>query len=87
MNLYFLILYIVWSFTCVWASPCTSPLFLTPLIEANKLEQALQCSKITANFVKTSTASIPSYSGFLTVNKEYNSNLFFYFFPSMVRLN
>lgn len=25
----------------------------------------------------------PSYSGYLTVNKEYNSNLFFWFFPAL----
>lgn len=71
------------SFTSVLA--CTSPLFLTPLIESNQIEKALQCSKV-ADLMKDGP-SIASYAGFLTVNKTYNSNLFFYFFPSMVILN
>jgi len=28
----------------------------------------------------------PSYSGFLTVNKTFNSNMFFWFFPSQVNI-
>lgn len=28
--------------------------------------------------------SLKSYSGYLTVNKTYNSNLFFWFFPAQV---
>lgn len=28
-------------------------------------------------------ANVKSYSGYLTVNKEYNSNLFFWFFPAL----
>ena len=28
--------------------------------------------------------SVPSYAGFFTVNKTYNSNMFFWFFPSQV---
>lgn len=28
-------------------------------------------------------ANVKSYSGYLTVNKEYNSNLFFWFFPAV----
>lgn len=28
--------------------------------------------------------SLKSYSGYITVNKTYNSNLFFWFFPAQV---
>lgn len=31
-------------------------------------------------------ANVKSYSGYLTVNKSYNSNLFFWFFPAKVGL-
>lgn len=29
-------------------------------------------------------ANVKSYSGYLTVNKKYNSNLFFWFFPALM---
>lgn len=53
------------------------PLILTPLIEAGKIEQARSQS-----YVKPIKDGIVSYSGFFTVNKQYNSNLFFWFFPA-----
>ena len=34
----------------------------------------------------TNTEHIASYSGFFTVDRNYNSNLFFWFFPSTVSL-
>ncbi|KAK7080869.1 hypothetical protein SK128_028084 [Halocaridina rubra] len=55
------------------------PLFLTPYIEAGKIEEARALS-----LVSLDQQSGRSYSGFLTVNKEYNSNLFFWFFPASV---
>ncbi|XP_075234022.1 venom serine carboxypeptidase-like [Lycorma delicatula] len=54
-----------------------TPLFLTPLIESGKIEEAKK--KAT---VKPFLKSIHSYSGYLTVNKEFNSNIFFWFFKS-----
>ncbi|KAK8756854.1 hypothetical protein V5799_000446 [Amblyomma americanum] len=56
------------------------PLFLTPLIEAGKLDEAKSLSKvgpIGANF------EVPTYAGYITVNPQFNSNLFFWFVPSM----
>mgnify|MGYP001107193168 FL=1 len=54
------------------------PLFLTPYIEAGKIEEARNLSRV--NLAPDYT--YPSYSGYLTVNKTYDSNLFFWFFPA-----
>lgn len=54
--------------------------FLTPLIENGKIEEA----RAKALVQHKEMGDISSYSGYLTVNKEYNSNLFFWFFPAMV---
>ncbi|XP_037072651.1 venom serine carboxypeptidase-like isoform X2 [Pollicipes pollicipes] len=51
------------------------PLFLTPLIESGELEKARNLSKV----VGISGYAYESHSGYLTVNKEHNSNLFFWF--------
>ncbi|XP_025093582.1 probable serine carboxypeptidase CPVL [Pomacea canaliculata] len=55
-----------------------SPLFLTPYLEKGQADEAHFLSEVTA---------LPgwyrkSYSGFITVNETYNSNMFFWFFPS-----
>ncbi|XP_011693538.1 PREDICTED: venom serine carboxypeptidase [Wasmannia auropunctata] len=55
------------------------PLFLTPLIENGKIDEA----RAKAVVQHKEMGDISSYSGYLTVNKEYNSNLFFWFFPAM----
>ncbi|KAG5343262.1 VCP carboxypeptidase, partial [Acromyrmex heyeri] len=55
------------------------PLFLTPLIENGKIEEA----RAKALVQHKEMGDINSYSGYLTVNKTYNSNLFFWFFPAM----
>lgn len=57
-----------------------TPLFLTPLIEDGKIEEA----RGKAVVQHKDMGDINSYSGYLTVNKTYNSNLFFWFFPAMV---
>ena len=54
------------------------PLFLTPYIEAGKIEEARNLSRV--NLAPDYT--YPSYSGYLTVNKTHDSNLFFWFFPA-----
>lgn len=55
-------------------------LFLTPLIEAGNIQEAQDLAKV------GNISEIPSYSGFLTVNPDFNSNLFFWFFPAEVSL-
>ncbi|XP_065287707.1 probable serine carboxypeptidase CPVL [Dermacentor albipictus] len=55
------------------------PLFLTPLIEAGQLEKARNLSRVGS---LGAVSDFPGYSGFLTVNKQYGSNLFFWFFPA-----
>ncbi|XP_065202817.1 venom serine carboxypeptidase-like [Planococcus citri] len=54
-----------------------SPLFLTSLLENGNIDEAKQLSE-----VKPLAGQVKSYSGFLTVNKTYNSNIFFWFFPA-----
>ncbi|KAK8740372.1 hypothetical protein OTU49_002879 [Cherax quadricarinatus] len=54
------------------------PLFLTPLLEAGKIKEAR-----TLSYVKLGHRLSHSFSGFFTVNKQYNSNLFFWFFSAM----
>ncbi len=54
------------------------PLYLSPLIEAGQLSQAMEAALASDFF------PVISYSGFITVNSTYNSNLFFWFFPAEV---
>ncbi|CAF1234212.1 unnamed protein product [Adineta steineri] len=54
------------------------PLFLTPYIESGQIDQARNLSRVNLQ----PDYSYPSYSGYLTVNKTHQSNLFFWFFPS-----
>ncbi|KAH9368031.1 hypothetical protein HPB48_022297 [Haemaphysalis longicornis] len=56
-------------------------LFLTPLILSGQLEEAKALSEVCA---LPADVEVPSYSGFITVNAEFNSNLFFWFVPSLV---
>ncbi|KAK9506393.1 hypothetical protein O3M35_008344 [Rhynocoris fuscipes] len=55
------------------------PLFLTPYLERGDIHGAQIASS-----VKPLLKNIKSYSGFLTVDKIYNSNLFFWFFPAEI---
>ncbi|CAH0726133.1 unnamed protein product, partial [Brenthis ino] len=64
--------------------PCEIPkvdngtaLILTPYIENGKIEEARLASRVNSDIF----FGIESYSGFLTVNKEYDSNMFFWYFP------
>jgi vitellogenic carboxypeptidase-like protein len=54
------------------------PLFLTPYLESGQIDQARNLSRVNLQ----PDYSYPSYSGYLTVNKTHESNLFFWFFPS-----
>lgn len=53
-------------------------LYLTPLIEENKIKEAQEVSQVNFSEFK----NIKSYSAYFTVDKIYNSNLYFWFFPS-----
>ncbi|CAH1391290.1 unnamed protein product [Nezara viridula] len=61
--------------------PCNTevgePLFLTPYIDAGKIQEGQDAAR-----VRLFGTNITSYSGYLTVNKTFNSNLFLWFFPS-----
>ncbi|BES88500.1 Carboxypeptidase [Nesidiocoris tenuis] len=56
---------------------CGKRLFLTPYIEDGNIIAARKASR-----VKPYLANVESYSGFLTINKTTNSNMFFWFFPA-----
>lgn len=56
------------------------PLYLTPLIEAGKIDEARKLATVQHEEMH----DVPSYAGYLTVNKEYSSNTFFWFFPAQV---
>ncbi|XP_077563713.1 putative serine carboxypeptidase CPVL [Haemaphysalis longicornis] len=60
------------------------PLYLTPLIDAGRLEEARARSK-TGRIGGNDLENVLSYSGYLTVNRELNSNLFFWFVPAIKR--
>lgn len=63
------------------SDPCVDkPLFLTKFIQDGRLHEAKQLAKVGV----LNGANVPSYSGFLTVNKTTESNLFFWFFPALV---
>ncbi|CAG9566581.1 unnamed protein product [Danaus chrysippus] len=54
------------------------PLLLTPLIEDNKIEEARAAAYVNPDYL---LPGMDSYAGYLTVNKEYNANLWFWYFP------
>jgi len=54
------------------------PLLITPYLEANQTKEARAVALVTI----AAFASVPSYSGFFTVDKAFDSNLFFWFLPS-----
>ncbi|XP_057668042.1 venom serine carboxypeptidase-like [Diorhabda carinulata] len=54
------------------------PLFLTPLIENNQISEARRLAEVPSDIFK----NVKSYSGYFTVDKNFDSNLFFWFFPA-----
>jgi vitellogenic carboxypeptidase-like protein len=54
------------------------PLFLTPYIESGQIEQARNLSLVNLQ----PDYFYPSFSGYFTVNKTLESNIFFWFFPA-----
>uniref|UniRef100_G3NZR7 Probable serine carboxypeptidase CPVL n=1 Tax=Gasterosteus aculeatus aculeatus TaxID=481459 RepID=G3NZR7_GASAC len=57
-----------------------SPLFLTPYVEKGAIDEARERSLVG----DLPGANVKSYAGYLTVNKKYQSNLFFWFFPALM---
>lgn len=57
-----------------------NPLFLTPLINSGEIIQARESALVKDFF------PVKSYSGFITINESQNSNMFFWYFPSEVRI-
>lgn len=55
------------------------PLFLTPLIKANKIQEAQSEAFVNDSEI---LQFAESYAGYLTVNVTYNSNLFFWYFKA-----
>ncbi|CAG4931554.1 venom serine carboxypeptidase [Colias croceus] len=60
-----------------------TPLFLTPYVESGNITEGRRLARVSF----TETLGVKSYSGFFTVNKEYGSNQFFWYFPAMVPKN
>ncbi|KAB0794557.1 hypothetical protein PPYR_11396 [Photinus pyralis] len=56
------------------------PLILTPLIKQGRIKEAQHAASVSLNDVK----QVKSYAAYLTVNEQFNSNLFFWFFPSQL---
>uniref|UniRef100_A0A1B0CQ02 Carboxypeptidase n=1 Tax=Lutzomyia longipalpis TaxID=7200 RepID=A0A1B0CQ02_LUTLO len=56
------------------------PLFLTPLIESGDIELAQNLSFVSHRKLDW----LQSYAGYITVNKKYNSNMFFWFFRAKI---
>ncbi|KAG5861991.1 hypothetical protein JTB14_029358 [Gonioctena quinquepunctata] len=54
------------------------PLILTPLIEAGRYEEAQTAAEVHLEDL----LSVKSYAGYITVDKRFDSNIFFWFFPS-----
>lgn len=57
-----------------------SPLFLTPYIESGNITEGRRLARVPF----TESLRIQSYAGFFTVNKTYDSNQFFWYFPALI---
>lgn len=53
------------------------PLMLTEYLDSNRIRDGQEAAQ-----VPPLTGNIKSYAGFFTVNKTYNSNMYFWYFPS-----
>lgn len=72
-SLYFFLILSTFKFDCYESKA----LFLTPLIERGEIKAAQRQAE-----VKPFLPHVKSFSGYLTVDKKHNSNLFFWFFPT-----
>lgn len=55
-----------------------NPLFITPYLEAGKIKEARTAARVNHSRI----VGFESYTGFFTVDKRYNSNMFFWYFPA-----
>src|SRR5688572_20052917 len=63
----------------------SEPLYLTPYISSGQLEEGRNLAKVDRLPNATDTGPVrPSFSGFITVDSELDSHLFFWFFPALV---
>lgn len=60
------------------------PLHLTPYIREGKLAEGRKLAEV-RSLPGNEKIQLKSYSGYLTVNDEHDSNMFFWFFPALVR--
>ena len=60
-----------------------NPLILTPFLENGQIDQAKDLAQVRGI---SEDLGIQTYSGFFTVNKTYDSNLFFWYAPSKVSI-
>ncbi|XP_028034214.1 venom serine carboxypeptidase-like [Bombyx mandarina] len=74
MSTFFGLLFIVGTAS---TTQTQQPVLLTTLINSNRIEEARRLSSVNRSIA----LEYESYSGFLTVNKQYNSNTFFWYFP------
>ncbi|XP_014245096.1 venom serine carboxypeptidase-like [Cimex lectularius] len=77
-QLLFLALYLPTTTLAVKPKEYGKAIFLTPFIERNKIDIALNQSRV----LPLKGSDVVSHAGFLTVNKAYNSCLFMWFFES-----
>jgi len=66
-------------------------LYLTPFIRTKRIFEAREKAKVkvglnNAEAEDEESETIESYSGFLTVDENWNSNMFFWFFPAQVNV-
>ncbi|VVC91930.1 unnamed protein product [Leptidea sinapis] len=57
-----------------------APLFLTPYIERGNITEGRRLARVPF----TESLGFKSYAGYFTVNKQYDSNQFFWYFPAIV---
>lgn len=63
----------------VWAvEDVGEPLFLTPYLEAGRVKEAQEASLVRL----PEAPHVMSHAGFMTVNAQFDSNMFFWFFPA-----
>ncbi|XP_072934475.1 venom serine carboxypeptidase-like [Epargyreus clarus] len=58
-----------------------TPLFLTPFVESGNITEGRRLARVPF----TESLEIESYAGFFTVDKKYDGNQFFWYFPAMNR--
>ena len=56
------------------------PAFLTPLLQSGRIDAAKEAAVVGPGLGFGS--DFVSYAGFITVNPKFNSNIYFWFFPS-----